>query len=357
MKKLSLILGALLAVGAVAQAKEQVVVAPVVEEVIVAEPVVEEIVIEEAFKPSGYVGLEYKAYGNTEGHGDKKVLTSLEQDKWNRGANRYSRLQTTFGVQATENFRLEGRIRDYNDLEKNDGSKDNKKHGTDTRLRAYYKHNDMFTSRIEYRDTEKNEERYEYQLRYNAYTNEGGLVDKVILAPKVARRVKSNHRDYYNRLGVDTYLTGNLPLGLTWENNYYLNYDMHNSDIVGLANNKKKDKEFNLEVELYLRKSFALYETEKSNLNLDLEIGYDPYTFNQYKRILEVNTDGTVSTYKRAYDLRSLIDLGYTYSLTENVAVKTGIGAEYRNWDITAESRAKDWRWQPFAYAAMNVKF
>ena len=173
----------------------------------------------------------------------------------------------------------------------------------------------------------------------------------------MARRVKPNHRYYYNRLGVDTYLTGNLPLGLTWENNYYLNYDMHNSDIMNLANNKKKDKEFNLEVELYLRRSFALYETEKSHLNLDLEVGYDPYKFNQYKRIIEVNTDGTVSTYKRAYDLRSLVDLGYTYSLTENVAVKTGIGAEYRNWDITEEPRAKDWRWQPFAYAAMNVKF
>ena len=357
MKKLSLILGALLAVGAVAQAKEEVV-APVVEEVIIAEPAVEQIVVEEAFRPSGYVGLEYKAYGKTENQGDKIEINPLEEDKWNRGQNNYSRLQTTFGIQVTENFKLDGRIRDYNDLERNDETKyENKKHGTDTRIRGYYKHNDMFTSRIEYRDTEKNEERYEYQLRYNAYTNEGGLVDKVILAPKVARRVKPNHRYYYNRLGVDAYLTGNLPLGLTWENNYYLNYDMHNSDIMNLANNKKKDKEFNLEVELYLRRSFALYETEKSHLNLDLEVGYDPYKFNQYKRIIEVNTDGTVSTYKRAYDLRSLVDLGYTYSLTENVAVKTGIGAEYRNWDITEEPRAKDWRWQPFAYAAMNVKF
>lgn len=58
----------------------------------------------------------------------------------------------------------------------------------------------------------------------------------------MARRVKPNHRYYYNRLGVDAYLTGNLPLGLTWENNYYLNYDMHNSDIADLANNKKKIK-------------------------------------------------------------------------------------------------------------------
>ena len=168
MKKLSLILGALLAVGAVAQAKEEVV-APVVEEVIIAEPAVEQIVVEEAFRPSGYVGLEYKAYGKTENQGDKIEINPLEEDKWNRGQNNYSRLQTTFGIQVTENFKLDGRIRDYNDLEKNDETKyENKKHGTDTRIRGYYKHNDMFTSRIEYRDTEKNEERYEYQLRYNA---------------------------------------------------------------------------------------------------------------------------------------------------------------------------------------------
>ena len=359
MKKLSLILGALLAVGTVVQAKEQVIVAPMVEEIIIAEPVVEQIVLHDnTFRPSGYVGLEYKTYGKTENHGDSLNPQTLGfEDDWNSGENNYSRLQTTFGVQATENFKLEGRIRDYNDLEKNDGTKGNAKNGTDTRLRGYYKHNDTFTSRVEYRDTEKNEERYEYQLRYNAYTNKDGLVDRVILAPKIGRREKSNHTNYFTRLGADAYLTGNLPLGLTWENNYYLNYDMHNSDIKGLANNKKKDKEFNLEVELYLRRSFALYATEKSNLNLDLEIGYDPYKFNQYKRILDINADGIVSTYKRAYELRSLVDLGYTYSLTENVAIKTGIGAEYRNWDVTAESRAKDWRWQPFAYAAMNIKF
>ncbi|MGL5703234.1 MAG: major outer membrane protein FomA, partial [Cetobacterium sp.] len=62
MKKLALLLGSLLVVGATASAKEAVV-APVEvskEVVVVAEPVVE-VVVEEAFRPTGYIGLEYKA--------------------------------------------------------------------------------------------------------------------------------------------------------------------------------------------------------------------------------------------------------------------------------------------------------
>ncbi|MGL4946384.1 MAG: major outer membrane protein FomA, partial [Cetobacterium sp.] len=83
MKKLALLLGSLLVVGTAVQAKE-VVVAPVEvskEVIVVAEPVVEEVVVAVApeFRPTGYVGLEYKAYGNTEGHGDKKS----SKDDWN----------------------------------------------------------------------------------------------------------------------------------------------------------------------------------------------------------------------------------------------------------------------------------
>lgn len=68
MKKLALFLGSLLVVGTAAQAKE-VVVAPVEvskEIVVVAEPVVEEVVVTPAFRPTGYVGVQYRAYGNTE---------------------------------------------------------------------------------------------------------------------------------------------------------------------------------------------------------------------------------------------------------------------------------------------------
>ena len=190
MKKLALLLGSLLVVGATASAKEAVV-APVEvsKEVVVVADVVEEVVVEEAFRPSGYIGLEYRAYGKTENHGDKvrtndlgENLPDTDQDQWNRGFNNYARLQTTFGIQMTENSRLEGRIRDYSNLEsgaKNAASKD----ATETRLRYFYKHNDKFTSRVQYRDEENNSQNVEYRVIYNAYTNKGGLLSSFTIEP------------------------------------------------------------------------------------------------------------------------------------------------------------------------------
>ena len=360
MKKLSLILGALLAVGAVAQAKEQVIVVPIVEEVIITEPVIEKIVIEKTFRPSGYVGLEYRAYGNTEGHGDKWNSTSLTQDEWNRGTNKYSRLQTTFGVQATENFRLEGRIRDYNDLERNDNSRANVKEGTETRLRAFYKHSDLLTSRVEYKDYVSDHELYEYQLRITPYRNEGGIVDMFTIAPKYAYKKYKNGTDYRNTLGTDLYLTGNLPLGFTWENNLYLDYNMYNNEVLitGVDNNGKletKDKEFVTTWEFYLYNTVALYVSDTYTLDFNFEGGYDPYKSTQYKGLNLV--EGSVRKDKESYSLYTAMDVSLTYDITEALTVKTGLGAEYRNWDIEAQSEARDWRWQPFAYASMNIKF
>ena len=43
------------------------------------------------FKPSSYIGIEYRAYGKTEGHGDKirrninnTPVVESNQDTWNR---------------------------------------------------------------------------------------------------------------------------------------------------------------------------------------------------------------------------------------------------------------------------------
>lgn len=364
MKKLSLILGALLAVGTVAQAKEQMIVAPpVVEEVEIVEPVapvVEEIVVQDTFRPSGYVGLEYKAYGNTEGHGDKIKPIPLPQDEWHRGANKYSRLQTTFGVQATENFRLEGRVRDYSDLEKNDNSRVNKKTGTETRLREFYKHSDLLTSRVEYKDYTSNDELYAYQLRVTPYRNEGGIVDMFTIAPKYAYKKYKNGTDYRNTVGADIYLTGNLPLGFTWENNIYLDYNMYNKDVLvkGIDNSgrlQKKDKEFVATWEFYLYNTIALYTADSYKVDFNFEGGYDPYVLTQYKG--QNLVEGTLRKDKESYSLYTSMDISLTYNVTDYLTIKTGAGAEYRNWDIETRSRAKNWRWQPFAYAAMNVKF
>ncbi|MGL5567704.1 MAG: FomA family porin-like outer membrane protein [Cetobacterium sp.] len=351
MKKLALLLGSLLVVGTAVQAKE-VLVAPVEvskEIIVVAEPVVEEVVVAPEFRPTGYLGLEYKAYGNTENAGDK--ISS--GDKWNNGKNRYSRLQTTFGVAATEKFSLQGRIRDYNNLERNDETYNNTKKGTETRLRAYYKHNDLFTSRVEYKDKTDDVQTVEYQARFNIYKNDGALLSKVVLAPKFKHEFTADGGgEYTNTVGADVEYAGNLPLGFTWDGTVYLNQNFYGKDIqTGVTSTK--NEEFVAEVELYLRKNVELYSNDKYSFDFNFEGGYDPYTLKQYDRY----EAGVKSSEKNTYSLYTLLTLDAEYKVTENFALNTGVGAEYRNWDNKSEGSASDWRWQPLAYAGMKVTF
>ncbi|MGL5123487.1 MAG: FomA family porin-like outer membrane protein [Fusobacteriaceae bacterium] len=356
MKRLAMILGSILVVSAVASAKE-VVVQPVrieepamVEEIMVEEPAV----VASLFKPSGYIGLEYRGYGNTEGHNDK--ISVGAKDGWNRGANKYSRLETTFGVQVTEKLLLEGRVRDYNNLEKNDSSRINKIIGTDTRLRLYYEHSELLTSKIEFKDDEDNVEKYEYQLQMTPYKNEGGILDMITIAPKYNHQKEEND-NYLNQVGIDLYLTGNLPLGFTWENNLYLDYNIHNEGFETEMKNGKLEtekKEFVATWEFYLYNTVALYSGNNYEIDFNFEGGYDAYEFNQFKR---VDTFGNIVSAKEKYMIYTAMDISLAYNFTEALSMKTGAGAEYRNWDKTEQSAASDWRWQPFAYASMNVKF
>ena len=74
MRKLALLLGSLLVVAS-ASAKE-VVPAPVVVEEAPVQVIEKEVIVyrdkEVGFRPNGYVDLQYRWYGETEGQGDKK---------------------------------------------------------------------------------------------------------------------------------------------------------------------------------------------------------------------------------------------------------------------------------------------
>ncbi|MGL5057038.1 MAG: FomA family porin-like outer membrane protein [Fusobacteriaceae bacterium] len=390
MKKLALLLGSLLVVGATVSAKE-VVVAPVEvskEVVAVAEPVVE--IVEEAFRPSGFIGLEYRAYGNTEGHcddiptenRDKNDLNNTTQDSWNKGSNNYSRLETTFGIQMSERSKLEGRIRDYNNLDRNDPSsatKSDKSNATETRLRYSYKHNDLLTSRLQYRDEEDNSQNFEYMLRVNAYKNSGALLSSVVLAPKIYHSLaKDGGGNYTNMLGANVEFAGNLPLGFTWDGVLYLEQSFYNQDRATGVNStfdkstSTTDKSFDVAVELYLKRTFGLYSTESTNFDFNMVAGLDPYKFRQYDMYSygkdTPNTNlpekdklypkGLYSkTSRNTYDAQLVLDVTATHQLTPAIALKAGVGAEYRNWNNISQDNAKDWRWQPFAFGSMNVKF
>ena len=145
MKKSMLLVGAFLAVAAMAQAKE-VVPAPVVVEEAPVQIVEKEVIVyrdkEEGFRPNGYVDLQYRYYGDTEGNGTNYSFKPADNraDGWNTN-NNYSRIQFQGNINMTEKQNLEWRIRGYNSLDENDKSNPTAKdNGTETRLRYFYDH-------------------------------------------------------------------------------------------------------------------------------------------------------------------------------------------------------------------------
>lgn len=316
------------------------------------------IIEEDVFKPSGKFGLEYKAYGKTEGHGDKNksgdtIITPI-QDVWNRGANNYSRLESKIGINMTENSNLEVRVRDYNNLDRNDDSSKTKKSGTETRIRYTYQHTPKFASRLEYEYSTKDEKYYEYRGLLDLYENKNSVLSNIFLEPYYAyEQPTDNGGDYFNSIGAKVQVLGDLFAGFTYEFNTYFNENFYNHEFQ-TGKNTTKDKEFILEIEAYLYNTINLYSSEKYILDLNFEGGYDPYTFAQYGRY---DSKKKIVTDKNEYTLYAEFDLGLTYKITPSLAVTGGIGAKYENWDYTAEKSARDWRWQPFAYVGTNIKF
>ena len=111
MRKLALLLGSLVVVAS-ASAKE-VVPAPVVVEEAPVQIVEKEVIVyrdkEEGFRPNGYVDLQYRMYGETEGQ-DK-----VGGKDWNKN-NNYGRLQLEGTINTTENQTFYYRLRTYDSL-------------------------------------------------------------------------------------------------------------------------------------------------------------------------------------------------------------------------------------------------
>ena len=112
-----------------------------------------------------------------------------------------------------------------------------------------------------------------------------------------------------------------------------------------------KKHQFWGEVEAYLYQHTPLYKTNNFEFSFDFEGGYDPYTWHQYKVYDTEKGD------RNAYSVYMLPTLQVAYKPTEFVKLYAAAGAEYRNWVIEAQSEAKNWRWQPTAWAGMKVTF
>ena len=361
MRKLALLLGSLLVVAS-ASAKE-VVPAPVVVEEAPVQVIEKEVIVyrdkEVGFRPNGYVDLQYRYYGDTEGK---------NEGSWNGGANNYSRTQLQGKINMTEKQALEYRVRNYNDLNsssaKDDEGVSTRNSGADVRLRYFYNHGNLgdskvnLTSRVHYRDRDdlSGAQEVEYQARFNfaeyMFNNDFIKTTNFVVAPKYKYVWEaSNDDDYDNRLGFDIASFHELPYGFSFELNFYVDQHFYGKDQKFDGGRKTKDKNFTVDMEAYLYNTTNLYTNGNVGIDFNFEGGYDAYNWSQEKKF------GTDKDENAKYSLYALPTIQVNYQATPNVVVYAAAGAEYRNWDITGNGEASHWRWQPTVFAGFKTTF
>ncbi|MBQ3437048.1 MAG: TonB-dependent receptor [Fusobacterium sp.] len=360
MKKLALVLGSLLVVGTAASAKE-VVPAPVVVPEKVVEVVEKPVIVYRdrevapAWRPNGSVDVQYRWYGETE---NKTVKDDTDKD-WAKGENNYGRLQTTTNINFTEKQNLNVRTRNFQELG-GTSHKDSTRDTDEIRVRHHYKFGTLgsskvdATSRLEYRQWEDGKKRVAASVGFDFadyfFSNDYFKVDKFTLRPIYKYVWSGNNGNYSNEYGVDLETYFSLPFGFAFEFNAYNKFEDYNKKIE--TTKGLKGREFKTSVEAYLYQQTNLYKNGNFAINFDFDGGYDTYNFRQHRAI----KNGKVGE-RRSYELYALPSIGFTYSPTDFISLYANVGAEYRNWKVTAESKAKNWRWQPTAWAGMKVTF
>jgi major outer membrane protein len=358
MKKLALVLGSLLVVGSVASAKEVMPApAPAPEKVIeyVEKPVIvyRDREVTPAWRPNGSVDVQYRWYGETE---NKTKKEDTDKD-WAAGRNNAGRLQTLTKVNFTEKQSLEVRTRNYQALRgtKGDSSDDQ------IRLRHFYNFGKLgsskvnATSRLEYKQNgrdggKKAEASVFFDFADYIYSNNFFKVEKFGLRTGYAHKWAGHDNDNtVERALVNFESEYTLPLGFSAELNVYNHYDWHH-DKLAYADKKH---EYNGELEAYIYQHTPLYKANNVELSFDFEGGYDPYTWHQHK----VVDNGSGKGERASYSVYMLPTFQVAYKPTEFVKLYAAAGAEYRNWAVEANSTAKNWRWQPTAWAGMKVSF
>ena len=395
MRKLALLLGSLLVVAS-ASAKE-VVPAPVVVEEAPVQVIEKEVIVyrdkEEGFRPNGYVDLQYRWYGETEGQEDKfktKEDVTAGNGNWN-GNNNYSRTQLQGKINMTEKQALEYRIRNYNSTSTHDNGKD----GTNTRLRYFYNHGNLgdskvnFTSRLHYRDREDvaGAQEVEYQARFNfaeyMFNNDFVKTTNFVVAPKYKYVWdEGNDNSYDNRIGFDIASMHEFPWGFSFELNVYADQHFYGKDQFFDGTDKMDDKNFTVSVEAYLYNTQNLYTSADGKVSVDFnfEGGYDTYEWSANRKYgtphrdgnhedkyaianPDTETDGVVTrakgvgTEKESYSLYALPTIQLNYQATPSVKVYAAAGAEYRDWAVDSKSSATNWRWQPTVFAGFKTTF
>ena len=367
MKKSLLLVGAFLAVTAMAQAKE-IVPEPVVVEETPVQIVEKEVIVyrdrePEGFRPNGYVDLQYRYYGEAE-------ELNYKNDKVN---NNYGRTQLLGKINMTEKQSLEYRVRSYNDWNSATNKDNRGEKGTQTRLRYFYDHGNLgdskvdLISRLEYKKDTDDVQSLEYQARFNIadylFNNDFIKTTSFTFAPKYKYKWSSNTDNYENILGLDLFTMNQLPLGFSFEFNLYGDQHFYGErKATGVTDTVKNNT--SLTMEAYLYNTTNLYANDDVSVDFYFEGGFDPYKWNSEKiqRTLKVGATDKIDTanynyYHNSYQVYAYPQLIANYKITPNLNVYTSLGAEYRNWAYTSEKSAKDWRWQPTAVVGFRTTF
>lgn len=348
MKRAALLLGSLLMVGAMAQAEDTVVATPLVDQQVTA------------FKPTGYVDLQYRIYGKTEN-------AENGTNDWNAGKNDTSRLQLQGSITMTPNQSLEYRVREFNSLNK-EGINGN---DNETRLRYFYKHGNLgdtkvsLTSRVQYYNKEgKDSQSLQYMPRFSFKSYMPANVTKFVVAPFYEYEWNnSNDNTYDNKLGVNLETYTQLPYNFGFEFEVDTTQNFYGKDQLFDNGKNKKDHNFDVNIKAILSRDIVLYAQDKTDVKLHFEGGLDTYDMSQYRKYGEATKEinGKKTNYKGidkaqyvAYAEPS-IQLGY--SLNDSTVLYAAIGAKYKNWDNKADTSASTWRWQPEAWAGFKTSF
>ena len=187
------------------------------------------------------------------------------------------------------------------------------------------------------------------------FNNDFIKTDSFEVAPKVGYVWgDGNDSDYESFVGADLASTYTLPAGFSAEFNVYLTQHFFGKNAELVKENGTKDKNFDIAVEAYLYNTTNLYTNGNYALDFVFEGGFDPYTWSQEK-VFDVDTkkysdDMTYSLY--AYPAVRL-----SYQATNFINVYALAGAEYRNYVVTEQSSAQNWRWQPTATVGFTTTF
>ena len=353
MRKLALLLGSLVVVAS-ASAKE-VVPAPVVVEEAPVQIIEKEVIVyrdkEEGFRPNGTISLKHKYYGQIE-----EMDNEHDELPYN-----YGRTEINSVVNMTENQKLELRARTYNEYNQKDSKENSGKNTTELRVRYYYDHGTLgdskvnMTSHVEYIHGHKDEQKSHYELQFDfadyMFNNDYLKTTTFALAPRYGYDWKSNDSNYDNRLGLVLYTNTKLPLGFNLELNFYAQQHFYGQDKEWGLDKEKDDRNFTVDMELYLTNSVNLYANEKHAVDFVFDSGYDAYSWSENNNVYRAGEDDV------EYKLYARPGIQYTYNVTPTLSTFVLLEAEYANFKYANENSSRDFRWQPLATVGLSTSF